>query len=219
MALALSVSLGNATVYLRSNSIGSYLSRIQWDTEGIPNRTRVRIHQLFSFLIHVYFSLSAIGWPVVSNQVTATLGTRNKSGLLTPTSTKVKVIVAQSCPTLCDPMDYIVHGILQARILGRIMGSHFLLQGIFPTQVSHIAGWFFTSWATEEALILTHKTNLQERVYLGNNNNWQCFFISLIMCEGPNIYWHYHLVTLWSWSRHFAYLSLNFLICKRTLWQ
>ena len=25
--------------------------------------------------------------------------------------------VAQSCPTLCDPMDYIVHRILQARIL------------------------------------------------------------------------------------------------------
>ena len=35
---------------------------------------------------------------------------------------KVKVLVAQSCPTLCDPMDYSppgssVHGILQARIL------------------------------------------------------------------------------------------------------
>ena len=29
---------------------------------------------------------------------------------------KVKVI--QSCPTLCDPMDYTVHGILQARLLG-----------------------------------------------------------------------------------------------------
>ena len=25
--------------------------------------------------------------------------------------------VAQSCPALCDPMDYAVHGILQARIL------------------------------------------------------------------------------------------------------
>ena len=25
--------------------------------------------------------------------------------------------VAQSCQTLCDPMDYTVHGILQARIL------------------------------------------------------------------------------------------------------
>ena len=24
--------------------------------------------------------------------------------------------VAQSCPTLCDPMDYAVHGILRARI-------------------------------------------------------------------------------------------------------
>ena len=31
--------------------------------------------------------------------------------------TKVKVKVAQLCPTLCDPMDYIVHGILPARIL------------------------------------------------------------------------------------------------------
>ena len=29
----------------------------------------------------------------------------------------VKVKVAQLCPTLCDPMDYIVHGILQARTL------------------------------------------------------------------------------------------------------
>ena len=26
----------------------------------------------------------------------------------------------QSCPTLCDPMDYTVHGILQARILERV---------------------------------------------------------------------------------------------------
>ena len=30
---------------------------------------------------------------------------------------KEKVRVAQSCPTLCDPMDYTVPGILQARIL------------------------------------------------------------------------------------------------------
>ena len=29
----------------------------------------------------------------------------------------VKVKVAQSCLTLCNPMDYTVHGILQARIL------------------------------------------------------------------------------------------------------
>ena len=30
---------------------------------------------------------------------------------------KEKVKVTQSCPTLCDPMDYRVHGILQAKIL------------------------------------------------------------------------------------------------------
>ena len=29
----------------------------------------------------------------------------------------MKVKVAQFCSTLCDPMDYAVHGILQARIL------------------------------------------------------------------------------------------------------
>ena len=43
-----------------------------------------------------------------------------------------KLKVAQSCPTLCNPMDYTIHGILQAR-----MGSLSLLQGIFPTQGSN----------------------------------------------------------------------------------
>ena len=42
---------------------------------------------------------------------------------------KVKVLVSQSCPTLCDPMDYSlpgssVHGILQARRL-EWMATHF----------------------------------------------------------------------------------------------
>ena len=32
-------------------------------------------------------------------------------------SHEVKVKVAQSCLTLCDPMDCTVHGIVQARIL------------------------------------------------------------------------------------------------------
>ena len=31
--------------------------------------------------------------------------------------TKVKVKVTHSCPTLCDPVDHTVHGILQTRIL------------------------------------------------------------------------------------------------------
>ena len=44
------------------------------------------------------------------------------------------VKVTQSCPTLCDPLDSTVHGVLQARILE--VGSLSLLQGIFPTQES-----------------------------------------------------------------------------------
>ena len=44
----------------------------------------------------------------------------------------LKVKGAQLCPTLCDPMDYTVHGTLQARTLE--LGSLSFLQGIFPTQ-------------------------------------------------------------------------------------
>ena len=34
-----------------------------------------------------------------------------------PDELKVKVKFTQSCPSLCDSVDYTVHGILQARIL------------------------------------------------------------------------------------------------------
>ena len=53
---------------------------------------------------------------------------------------------------LCDTMEYTVHGILQARILEWVAfpflrGSS---QNRDQTQVSHIAGGFFTSWAARE---------------------------------------------------------------------
>ena len=44
----------------------------------------------------------------------------------------MKVKVTQACPTLCDPMDYTVHGILQARILEWVA---FPSTGDLPTQV------------------------------------------------------------------------------------
>jgi len=50
-------------------------------------------------------------------------------------SWKVKVKVAQSCLTLCDPMDCLVHGILQARILEWVAFP--FSRGIFPTQGSN----------------------------------------------------------------------------------
>ena len=66
---------------------------------------------------------------------------------------KVKVEVAQPCLTLRDPMNYTIHGILQARILERVDFS-FSRGSSQPrdwTQVSHIADGFFSSWVTREA--------------------------------------------------------------------
>ena len=66
---------------------------------------------------------------------------------------KVKVKATQSCLTLCDPTDYTVQGILQARILEWVAfrfsrGSSQPRDG---TQVSHITDRFFIQWATGEA--------------------------------------------------------------------
>ena len=46
-----------------------------------------------------------------------------------------EVRVALSCPTLCDSMDYTVHGILQARILEWV--AFLFSRGIFPAQGSN----------------------------------------------------------------------------------
>ena len=74
----------------------------------------------------------------------------------------LKVLVAQSCPTLCNSMDCSlpgssVHGILQARILEWI-AIPFSQGSSWPrdwTRVSCIAGRFFTIWATREARLDT----------------------------------------------------------------
>ena len=65
-----------------------------------------------------------------------------------------EVKVAHSPPTLCDPMDYTVHGILQGRILEWVAFpfSRGSSQPRDWTQVSGIVGGFFTRWATNEAL-------------------------------------------------------------------
>ena len=59
--------------------------------------------------------------------------------------------VTQSCPTLCDPMDYSlpgssIHGIFQARILEWVAmpSSRASSQRRDQAKVSHIAGGFFT---------------------------------------------------------------------------
>ena len=59
----------------------------------------------------------------------------------------IEVKVAQSCPTLCDPMDDRVHGILQARILEWVAFplSRRSSQPRDQTQVSCNAAGFLTS--------------------------------------------------------------------------
>ena len=75
---------------------------------------------------------------------------------------KVKVKSAQWCPTPRDPMDYTVHGILQARIL-KWVAFPFSRGSSQPrdwTQVSCFAGGFFTSW------IRLNRRQVDFRIYL-----------------------------------------------------
>ena len=59
----------------------------------------------------------------------------------------MKVKVAHLCLTLCNPMDYTVHEILQARILEWVAFpfSRGSSQPRDQTQVFHIVGILFTS--------------------------------------------------------------------------
>ena len=76
----------------------------------------------------------------------------------------VCVLIAQSCPILCNPMDCSppdssVHEISQARVLKWIAFP--FSRGSSPlrdeTRISHIASRFFTVWATREAPYLKIK--------------------------------------------------------------
>ena len=64
----------------------------------------------------------------------------------------VKVKVIQSCPSLYNPMNDTVHGILQARILQwvTVPFSRITSQPRDRTQDSLITGVFFTSWVTKK---------------------------------------------------------------------
>ena len=75
------------------------------------------------------------------------------------------MLVAQSCLTLCDPMDCglpvsFVHGSLQARILEwvAIFCSRVSSQPRDRTWVSYIAGRFFIVSATREDLYISNVT-------------------------------------------------------------
>ena len=86
--------------------------------------------------------------------------------------------VVQSCPTLCDPMDCIVHGILQARILEWVTFP-FSRGSSQPTdwsKVSLIAGGFFTNWATRGGKWSGLKFILPSRTHVECFSLWAALF-------------------------------------------
>ena len=86
-----------------------------------------------------------------------------KRRLLLGRNESVKVKASQLCPTLCIPMDYAVHGILQARILEWVAFplSRGYSQPRDWTQVSCIAGGFFTIWANKAYLLCPNRRELK----------------------------------------------------------
>jgi len=124
------------------------------------------------FLISFYFALE-YSW--LANNIVIVLG--EHEGTQPYIHMYLKVKVTQSCLTLCDPMDYTVHGILQATILEWV-AFPFSRGSSKPrdwTQASRIAGGFFTDWATREAHI---------NIYVYVFAQLFCHQISLWILEG-----------------------------------
>ena len=119
------------------------------------------------------------------------------------TSPCVKVKVAHSCLSLCNPMDYTVHEILQARIPHWVAlpFSRWSSQPRDWTQVSHIAGGFFTNWAIRDALSLY--TTLQPnskcyRLHLQNMSR-RTLNTSLLLLLPPDLHQHLTFIAIASW--------------------
>ena len=113
--------------------------------------------------------------------------------------------VAQSCLTLCNPMNYTVHG-SPGQNTG--MGSHTLLsrgssQPRDGTQASHIAGRFFAFWAIGEGRLAAYghtswgiekKKTKKTRIYKihkdveKEKNVCVCVFVCVCVCLCPADY-------------------------------
>ena len=104
----------------------------------------------------MFWIINILYWPYHLYFINSTLPCSMKTSQYVKECTAVKVKVAQSSPTFCNPMHYAVHGILQARILEWVAFpfSRGSPQRRDRTQVSRVAGGFFTSWAKESQRIL-----------------------------------------------------------------
>ena len=112
---------------------------------------------------------------------------------LSERASEVKVV--QSCPTLCDPMDYTVHGILQARILEWVTFpfSRGSFQARDHTQVSRTAGRFFTSWATAVKKVAQGSVVMEDlSVFIVVVVTWNYTFFMIQLHEATHTHTHIH---------------------------
>ena len=103
----------------------------------------------------------------------------------------MKVLVTQSCPILCDPMEYSplassVHGTLQARILEwvAISFSRGSSQPRDWTTISHLAGRLFTDWTTWGSQLVVTKLVSVEWM---SEHALICVFV----CRNMMVEWRY----------------------------
>ena len=134
---------------------------------------------------------------------------------------KVKVLVAQSCLTLCNHMDCSpsgpsVHEILQAGILEWV-AMPFSRESSQPrdqTWVSCMAGRFFTIWATWEAQKLMRCTENYNPCSWHWSTEWAQFFSTTM----PDCTLHSHHFKSWmNWAAKFCLICHIYLTsCQST---
>ena len=134
--------------------------------------------------------------------------------------------VIPSCPTLCNTMDYTLQGILQARILEWVafLFSRGSSQPRGQTQVSPIAGRFFTSWATREAL---HSKRVKFKLALEDESDFDRWkwvekptrYSDILKNWHCNIFGSFSLLIFFPWAlvRHLA-INLVELQWNRRVW-
>ena len=116
-----------------------------------PSREKCRLRTHMVWNIYIKFKTMQLILDTVSGHICLCWKPRGKYRVTsTQRQGKWKPL---SHVQLCDPMDYTVHGILQARILEWVTFpfSRVSSQPRDWTQVSPTASEFFTSWATREA--------------------------------------------------------------------
>ena len=121
-------------------------------------------------------------------------------------------LCAQLCSTLCDPMDCSHQSCLSRDfpLKNTGVGSHSLLQGIFPTQQSNHASWVSTGDQVKCSL-------LQNWDSLKSSNKYQMYNFSLTICKMSNLHSQVSMM-IEKWLSHLENLcKMTFSIEERAL--